>query len=162
MERLFWPIFVTSFFLLQPSWCLIVLLEVLVASHSSVTQLLVSWYKSIQGSYKNANNIILINKLPCATKYSSKQPLLHSRFACPNVCMPLDIVVFDSWVKVDGFLWSSVYHGQIISRPHTTDFPQKVAFVWKGNGTPKISGKSRLVKYYFIWPDMYIHSLKLT
>ena len=25
--------------------------------------------------------------------------------------------------------------GQISSRPHTTDFPQKVAF-WKGNGTP--------------------------
>ena len=23
----------------------------------------------------------------------------------------------------------------------------------KGNGTLKISGKSRLVKYYFIWPD---------
>ena len=35
--------------------------------------------------------------------------------------------------------------GQISSRPHTTDFPQKVAF-WKGN--PLISGKSRLVKYY--------------
>ena len=31
--------------------------------------------------------------------------------------------------------------GQISSRPHTTDLPQKVAF-WKGNGTPKISGKS--------------------
>ena len=25
--------------------------------------------------------------------------------------------------------------GQISSRPHTTDFPQKIAF-WKGNGTP--------------------------
>ena len=32
-----------------------------------------------------------------------------------------------------------------LTRP--IDFPQKVAF-WKGNGTPKISGKSRLVKYY--------------
>ena len=31
----------------------------------------------------------------------------------------------------------------------------------KENGTPKISGKSRLVKYSFIWSD-YIPSLKLT
>ena len=35
--------------------------------------------------------------------------------------------------------------GQIGSRPHTTDFPQKVAFS-KGN-PPAISGKSRLVKH---------------
>ncbi len=35
--------------------------------------------------------------------------------------------------------------GQISSRPHTTDFPQKVAF---RKGNPLISGKSRLVKYY--------------
>ena len=34
-----------------------------------------------------------------------------------------------------------------LSRPHTTDFPQKVANR-KGNGTPAISGKSRLMKYY--------------
>ena len=33
-----------------------------------------------------------------------------------------------------------IYSGQISSRPHTTDFPQKVTF-WKGNGTPKISGE---------------------
>ena len=26
----------------------------------------------------------------------------------------------------------------------------------KGNGTPKISGKSRLVKYYSIWPDISV------
>ena len=37
------------------------------------------------------------------------------------------------------------FSGQIRSRPHTTDFPQKVAF-WKGH--PLISGKIRLVKYY--------------
>ena len=40
--------------------------------------------------------------------------------------------------------------GLIIATENTTDFPQKVAF-WKGN--PLISGISRLVKYYFIWPD---------
>ena len=26
----------------------------------------------------------------------------------------------------------------------------------KGNGTPKISGKSRLVKYYSIWPESMV------
>ena len=47
------------------------------------------------------------------------------------------------------FLW--IPSDQISSRPHTTDFPQNVAF-WKGN--PLISGKSRLVKYS-IWPDSF-------
>ena len=43
--------------------------------------------------------------------------------------------------------------GRIISRPHgPTKKTQNAAF-WKGNGTPAISGKSRLVKYYFIWRD---------
>ena len=42
--------------------------------------------------------------------------------------------------------------GQISSRPHTTENPPKWWFS-KGNGTPAISGKSRLVKYYSIWPD---------
>jgi len=38
--------------------------------------------------------------------------------------------------------------GQISSGPQTTSFtPKKVAF-WKDNGTPKISEKSRWVKYY--------------
>ena len=38
--------------------------------------------------------------------------------------------------------------------PYTTDgTPQKVANS-KGNGTPAISGKSRLVKYYCIWLDI--------
>ena len=40
--------------------------------------------------------------------------------------------------------------GQIRSRPISNrpiSLPQKVAF-WKGNGTPAISGKSRLVKYF--------------
>ena len=36
--------------------------------------------------------------------------------------------------------------GQIIATSHDLG-PQKVAF-WKGNGTPAISGKSSLVKYY--------------
>ena len=43
--------------------------------------------------------------------------------------------------------WNQILSGQISSRPHTTDFPKNGAF-WKGNGTPAISGKSRLVKYY--------------
>ena len=39
--------------------------------------------------------------------------------------------------------------GQISSRPHEpADFPQKGCEFWKGNGTPAISGKSRLVKYH--------------
>ena len=41
--------------------------------------------------------------------------------------------------------------GQISPRPHTTDFPQMVVIVREMG--PLISGKSRLVKYYFIWPD---------
>ena len=43
-----------------------------------------------------------------------------------------------------------IISGQIIATSHDLG-PQKVAF-WKGNGT-LISGKSRLVKYYSIWPD---------
>ena len=42
--------------------------------------------------------------------------------------------------------------GQISSRPHTTDFPQMVGLVREMG--PPISGKSRLVKYYSIWPDV--------
>ena len=34
---------------------------------------------------------------------------------------------------------SQILSGQMKSRPHTTDFPQKVAF-WKGNGTPYFRG----------------------
>ena len=41
--------------------------------------------------------------------------------------------------------------GQIISTSQKTS-PQNVAN-WKGNGTPAISEKSRLVKYCSIWPD---------
>ena len=56
------------------------------------------------------------------------------------------------WVEVRTTYVSNIF-GQISSRPHTTDFPQKVAN-WKGN--PLISGKSRLVKYYSIWTDIYL------
>ena len=44
-----------------------------------------------------------------------------------------------------------------ISRPHPTDFPQKVAF-WKGH--PLISGKSRLVKKYNLARSFPSQSLK--
>ena len=56
-------------------------------------------------------------------------------------------------VNVDRYTmhWS----GQISSRPHTTDFPQKVAFR-KGNGTPYFTKKSKLVKYYSIWPELIL------
>ena len=40
--------------------------------------------------------------------------------------------------------------GQISSRPHTTEKPPKW---WFSKGNPLISGKSRLVKYYSIWPE---------
>ena len=43
--------------------------------------------------------------------------------------------------------------GQISSRPHTFPSPQKVA---KVREIPKISGKSRLEKYYSIWPETMI------
>ena len=43
--------------------------------------------------------------------------------------------------------------GQISSRPHATDFPPKVAF---SKGNQLISGTSRLVKYYCIWPECLV------
>ena len=42
--------------------------------------------------------------------------------------------------------------GQIVAASHDLT-PILLAF-WKGN--PLISGKSRLVKYYSIWPDPFI------
>ena len=40
--------------------------------------------------------------------------------------------------------------------------PQMVVVKSKGNGTPAISGKSRLVKYYSIWPDpLLCHTVKV-
>ena len=49
-----------------------------------------------------------------------------------------------------------IQSGQIIATSHDR-FPPNGGDC-KGNGTPAISGKSRLVKYYFIWPDsMHIH-----
>ena len=41
--------------------------------------------------------------------------------------------------------------GQIIATSHDLG-SQKAAF---GRETPKVSGKSRLVKYYSIWPDIW-------
>ena len=54
-------------------------------------------------------------------------------------------------------MYPTTWAGQISSRPHTTDFPQKVAF-WKGNSL--ISGKSRLVKYYNLAriEQLFVHS----
>ena len=48
--------------------------------------------------------------------------------------------------------------GQISSRvPKTRPISPKSFFAFsKGNGTPAISGKSRLVKYYSIWPDLLV------
>ena len=53
-----------------------------------------------------------------------------------------------------------IISGQISLRPHTTDFPQMVVNS-KGNGTPKLSGKSRLVKYYSIGPDLFAQIVAL-
>ena len=39
-------------------------------------------------------------------------------------------------------------------------YPQKVAF-WKRNGTPAISGKSRLVKYYNLARMIWVGDVKL-
>ena len=42
-----------------------------------------------------------------------------------------------------------LHSGQIRSRPKsTTDWTPQMVVNCKGNGTPAISGKSRLVKYY--------------
>ena len=41
-----------------------------------------------------------------------------------------------------------IVSGQIRSRPHTTFWAPKRWVNSKGNGTPAISGKSRLMKYY--------------
>ncbi len=47
--------------------------------------------------------------------------------------------------------------GQIIATENTTDFPQMVVIVRE---IPLISGFSRLVKYYSIWPDLLIFVIK--
>ena len=41
----------------------------------------------------------------------------------------------------------------LFSRPHTTDFTPQMVVIVREMGPRKISGKSRLVKYYSIWPD---------
>ena len=48
-----------------------------------------------------------------------------------------------SWRKMvdsGGFFWGS-------------SLPPNGGLFSKGNGTPAVSGKSMLVKYYFIWPE---------
>ena len=57
------------------------------------------------------------------------------------------------WAK-HSCLWVPCSSGQIIATSHDLG-PQKVAF-WKGNGTPAIWGKSRLMKYYSIWPEKWL------
>ena len=46
--------------------------------------------------------------------------------------------------------------GQISSRPHTTDFPPNSGLVREIMGNRLISGKSMLVKYCSIWPELCI------
>ena len=69
--------------------------------------------------------------------------LTNSNLSCGGLVRETDSNTdLKIWVKMN------YYSAQITSRPHEpTDFPQMVAFS-KGNGTPAISGKSRLVKYY--------------
>ena len=56
----------------------------------------------------------------------------------------------------DMYIYICMISGQIIATSHDLG-PQKVAEERK---SPAISGNSRLVKYYFIWPDV-IFSLLL-
>ena len=51
------------------------------------------------------------------------------------------------------FVYQRVHSGQISSRPHTTEKSPQKAAVWFREMGPLISGTSRLVKYYSIWPD---------
>ena len=64
--------------------------------------------------------------------------------------LPFFLVNQDNPVSWDDFLPDDLLQvelsGQIIAT-NPPRSPQNVAF-WKGNGTPAISGKSRLVKYY--------------
>ena len=53
--------------------------------------------------------------------------------------------------KVSWNPWKSMFLVKFLSTSQKTS-PQNVAN-WKGNGTPAISEKSRLVKYCSIWPD---------
>ena len=46
------------------------------------------------------------------------------------------------------------------SRKFPPKFSWRFRLVRKGNGTPAISGKSRLGKYYSIWPDIRIEVSK--
>ncbi len=51
------------------------------------------------------------------------------------------------------FVYQRVHSGPISSRPHTTEKSPQKAAVWFREMGPLISGTSRLVKYYSIWPD---------
>ena len=63
--------------------------------------------------------------------------------SCGNKMFPFQWHIFRSNVQyLEMYIYCS---GQIKTRPHTTDFPQKVA---NRKGNPLISGISRLVKYY--------------
>ena len=74
-------------------------------------------------------------------------------------CKKVDVVE-SPWTKhiLDLYSWCFWYFllydvsGQISSRPHTTKNPKWLF----SKGNLLISGKSRLVKYYSIWPDVYI------
>ena len=46
--------------------------------------------------------------------------------------------------------------GQIIATSHRSLTPKR--WLRKGNGTPAMSGTSRLVKYYSIWPESFPRS----
>ena len=48
-----------------------------------------------------------------------------------------------------------VFEGSLVDEPTSFGPPISVANVGRGNGTPAISGKSRLVKYYSIWPAYF-------
>ncbi len=56
------------------------------------------------------------------------------------------------------FLGGSKPSGQMKSRPHTSFHPKW----WFSKGIPLISGKSRLVKYDFIWPETMILSFHVS
>ena len=70
--------------------------------------------------------------------------------------------IFFRWVGEPTTNQLNMFWCKISSRPKTRPGfpPQKVA-VWKRNGTLKISEKSRLVKYYSIWPHGWKYEFTL-
>ena len=93
---------------------------------------------------ETATDIVVEVLRMCATDISMYQPVIQ--------VISLDFFVESASLGLVGRIGWHV-SGQIRSRPHATDFPQKVAF-WKGHPRPGGSAAVRGWWNVIIWPDV--------